>query len=396
MCRLIFFIFLYSIFFSSCSDSKSAAPVEEKLPEVVNNDSVNKILKEIHAFDKAKSLAALFKKKSKGGKFNGCVLIAQQGQIIYQYAYGYSNIKKKDTLKLNSAFQLASTSKTLTAAAILLLKDEGKLKLTDTLQRYFPGFPYGNITIHDLLTHRSGLGNYLYFGEPLCDERNCYKGMILNNATLLTMMMNERPSTYFAPARKFAYCNTNYALLALIIEQVSGMTYSDFLEQRIFKPLGMKNTWVHEAQKDAMYKNKTVGHTGFGKVEEEEYADEVLGDKGIYSTVGDLLLWDQALYTEKILKKETIEAAFTGYSNEHKGKRNYGYGWRLVDNGKNNKTIYHNGWWHGYNSLFFRRPSDRTTVIILSNRDNRSIYHIEDILEILDPHSASGGDTGVE
>lgn len=396
MCRLIFFIFFYSIVFFSCSNNKSAVPVEEKLPQTVSNDSINKILKQIHAFEKAKSLAVLFKKKSKEGRFNGCVLVAQQGQIIYQYAYGYANIKTKDSLKLNSAFQLSSTSKTLTAAAILLLKDEGKLKLTDTLQHYFPGFPYRNITIHDLLTHRSGLGNYLYFGEPLCDERNCYKGMILNNATLLTMMMNERPSTYFAPAKKFAYCNTNYALLALIIEQVSGMSYSDFLEQRIFKPLGMNNTWVHQAEKDAQHKNKTVGHTGFGKLEEEEYADEVLGDKGIYSTVGDLLLWDQALYTEKLLKKKTIEEAFTGYSNEHKGKRNYGYGWRLVDNGKNNKAIYHNGWWHGYNSLFYRRPSDRTTVIILSNRDNRSIYHIEDILEILDPHAASGGDTGVE
>ena len=111
----------------------------------------------------------------------------------------------------------------------------------------------------------------------------------------------------------------------------------------------------------------------------------------MYSTTGDLLLWDQALYTGKLLKSTTIEEAFTGYSHEHKGKRNYGYGWRIAENGKNNKAIYHNGWWHGYNSVFFRRPADRTTVIILSNRDNHSLYQIQDILEVLDPHIYTPG-----
>lgn len=391
MCRLIFPIFLVVISLFSCSsNNKPVGKAEEVLSQPVSNDSINKILKEIHATEKAKALAVLFKEKSRKGRFNGVALIAQQGQIIYQYAYGYSNVKKRDSLTMNSEFQLASTSKTLTAAAILLLKDEGKLKLTDTLQKYFPGLPYRNITIHDLLTHRSGLGNYLYFGEPFCDENNCYRGTILNNANLLTMMMNEKPPTYFVPARKFAYCNTNYALLALIVENVSGMSYSDFMDQRIFQPLGMKNTWVHSSTEDAKHKHKTMGHTSAGRLEETSYADEVLGDKGIYSTAGDLLLWDQALYTERLLKSETIENAFKGYSNEHKGKRNYGYGWRITDNGKNNKAIYHNGWWHGYNSLFFRRPADKTTVIILSNRDNRSIYHIEDILEILNPQLYAG------
>ncbi len=386
MWRLILcFVFLVFIQFS-CSDTKSSAPVEEVLSEAVSNDSINKILKKIHATEKAKSLAALFKQKSKKGRFNGCVLIAQQGQVIYESSSGYSNIKSKELLSLNSAFQLASTSKTFTAAAILKLKDEGKLKVTDTLQKYFPSFPYKNITIHDLLTHRSGLGNYLYFGEPLCDQGNCYRGTILNNANLLNMMLNERPATYFVPARKFAYCNTNYALLALIVEQVSGLSFPDYMEKEVFEPLGMHNTWVHTAANDAKHKNKTVGHTSSGKLEESDYGDEVLGDKGIYSTVSDLLIWDQSLYTEKLLKKETLEEAFTGYSNEHKGKRNYGYGWRIIDNGKGNKAIYHNGWWHGYNAVFFRRPADRTTVIILSNRDNHSLYQIQDILEILDPH----------
>ena len=152
----------------------------------------------------------------------------------------------------------------------------------------------------------------------------------------------------------------------------------------------MRHSWIHDIRKDARHPEKTMGHTSAGKLEETSYADEVLGDKGIYSTAGDLLLWDQAFYSEKLLKRKTIEEAFTGYSNEHKGKRNYGYGWRINDDGNGNKAIYHNGWWHGYNSIFFRRPADKTTVIILSNRDNHNIYHIEDILKILNPQLYTG------
>jgi CubicO group peptidase (beta-lactamase class C family) len=160
------------------------------------------------------------------------------------------------------------------------------------------------------------------------------------------------------------------------------------MQKNIFTPLGMKNTWVRTPSNyNTNSKTATVGHTPFFKVEENEYADAVVGDKGIYSTVEDLFLWDQALYSTKLLKQQTIAEAFTGYSNEHRGKRNYGYGWRLVDNGHNDKIVYHNGWWHGYNSLFFRRPSDRTTIIILSNKDNRSIYQIQDIVAILNPYS---------
>lgn len=388
MCRTLIFSFIICLItFGSCSNKK-APSTKNSDTLTVNNDSILKILKTIHASTKAKQLDSLFKRKANTGRFNGAVLIAQEGQIIYEFASGYSNIKTKDSLTKKSVFQLASTSKTLTAAAILLLKDQGKLKLTDTLQKYFPSFPYPNITIQNLLSHRSGLGNYLYFGEPYCDDNYCYNGKILNNNTLLGMMMNEKPTRYSPPNKKFQYCNTNYALLASIIEKVSSTSYSDFMQKNIFTPLGMKSTWVRTPTNyHTNIKTATVGHTPFFKVEENEYADAVVGDKGIYSTVEDLFLWDQALYSNKLLKQQTIAEAFTGYSHEHRGKRNYGYGWRLLDNGNNDKIVYHNGWWHGYNSLFFRRPSDRTTIIILSNKDNRSIYQIQDIVAILNPYS---------
>ncbi|MES2140165.1 MAG: serine hydrolase domain-containing protein [Bacteroidota bacterium] len=379
------FYIVLSFFLLSCGENQPAS--KDITTTAINQDSINKILKNIHASEKSKQLNVLFENKVKTVGFNGCILIAQKGQIIYKNVFGFSNLKTKDSLKINSAFQLASTSKTLTAAAILLLKEQGKLNLSDNIQKFFPNFPYHNITVQMLLTHRSGLSNYIYFGEPYCDANNCYNGKTFDNNSVIQIMMTAKPELYASPNKKFEYCNTNYALLASIVEKISGLSFADFMAQNIFKPLEMNNTWVHNPKNDSIFKNKTIGHNASGYMEKETYADDVVGDKGIYSTVEDLFKWDQALYTEKILKKGTIEEAFTGYSNEHKGKRNYGYGWRMIDEGEGNKVVYHNGWWHGYSTLFYRRLSDQTTVILLSNKYNSNIYHIEDILSILNNDS---------
>jgi CubicO group peptidase (beta-lactamase class C family) len=387
MIRRLYFIFFCFIFLFACKSKTPAEHIEQETSNLTNRDSIAQILKEIHAAEKAKQLDIIFKNKVKTAGFNGCVLIAQRGQIIYKNAFGFKNIKTKAPLTTSSAFQLASASKTLTAAAILLLKDQDKLKLTDDVQKYFPEFPYQNISINLLLSHRSGLSNYVYFCEPYCDANNCYNGKVFDNNSALQIMIHTKPSPYAAPNKKFEYCNTNYALLALIVEKISGKSFADFMEQNIFKPLAMNDTWIHNPRTDSQHKNKTIGHTAAGKFEDETYADDVVGDKGVYSTIEDLFKWDRALYSEKLLKKETIAEAFTGYSNEHKGKRNYGYGWRLIDNGKGDKIIYHNGWWHGYATLFYRKPSTESCVIILSNKYNGNIYQIKDILTVLDKNT---------
>ncbi len=370
---------------NSCTNTCAKSPkVISNVPVLAENtDSINKIRMEIKATEKAKLLDVVFKDEAKLKGFNGVVLIAQRGQVIYEKAFGYANIKKKDSLKLNSVFQLSSSSKTLTAAAIMLLVEQGKLKLTDSIQQYLPNFPYHHINIKMLLTHRSGLSNYVYDCEPYCEKPNLYNGCLFTNKSMLELLVLKKPPLYYLPNKKFEYCNTNYALLPLIIEKVTGMSFADYMKKNIFEPLGMNDTWVHDAKTDSMHKNVTVGHNASGSLEKTVFADDVVGDKGIYSTVEDMFKWDQALYSEKLLKKETIEESFTGYSNEHKGKRNYGYGWRMIDNGNGNKIVYHNGWWHGYNSEFLRRLNDKTTIIILSNKDNRMAYQIKDVLPIL-------------
>lgn len=379
-----FFLLLFACGATQTSEEQSGRAA---VPEG-SADSLQKLLQQIHAKEKAYSIDTLFRNKVKYAGFNGCVLVAQEGQIIYEKAFGYANFQAKDSLRLGSAFQLASASKTLTSAAVLLLRDQGKLKLSDDVRKYLPGFPYASVTIQLLLTHRSGLGNYIYFCEPFCQKPNLYNGGIFDNAAMLRIIKEARPGVYAQPDKKFEYCNTNYALLALIVEKVSGMPFREFMETSIFRPLGMNNTWIHDPATDGTHANKTTGYTASGRPEEDTYADDVIGDKGVYSTVEDLFRWDQALYSGKLLKKETIAEAFKGYSNEHKGKRNYGYGWRMIDDGKNPKIIYHNGWWHGYNSLFLRRPADRTTIIVLSNKYNRSAYQVQGVLSILSGASA--------
>lgn len=356
---------------------------------LLDSDSISILKASLHADEKAAVLDTLFSNRVKRTGFNGCVLVAQRGLILYEKAFGLAAFQSKDTLALNSAFQLASASKTITAGAVLLLKDREKLALDDEVQKYLPEFPYKGISIKMLLNHRSGLFNYIYACEPFCDKPNQYNGNYFDNAAMLKIIAEQKPAVYSLPNKKFEYSNTNYAILALVIEKASGQRFADFVEEQIFKPLGMNDSWVHDPAKTGERKNKTTGHNAKGKPEDEVYADDVLGDKGIYSTVEDLLKWDQALYTENILKKGTLEEAFKGYSFEHRGKRNYGLGWRLVDDGKNPKIIYHNGWWHGYNSLFFRRPSDQTTIIILSNKYNRSTYQVQDVLQVLDENSVT-------
>jgi CubicO group peptidase (beta-lactamase class C family) len=381
---LTYFSFL--VFLAACNAAATGS--DKKIADLPpDQDSINKILVKIHAKEKAFCIDTLFKNKVKLSGFNGCVLVAQAGQIIYKKSFGFSNFKTKDSLHFNSAFQLASASKTLTAGAILLLKDQGKLKLSDSVQQFFPKFPYHGITIKMLLTHRSGLGNYVYFCEPYCSD--CSNGKIFDNKAMMQVIEEHKPDVYSRPDKKFEYCNTNYSILALIVEKVSGMRFQEFMDASIFKPLGMNDTWIHDPSTDVKHTNKTIGYNGAGKMEEDTYADDVIGDKGVYSTVDDMFKWDQALYSEKLLKKSTIDEAFKGYSNEHKGKRNYGYGWRMIDDGKNPKVIYHNGWWHGYNSLFLRRPADETTIIVLSNKYNRTAYQMQGVLAILNGNNSA-------
>lgn len=310
------------------------------------------------------------------GGFNGSILVAKEGNIIYESYYGYTDpIQKRDTLTAASAFHLASVSKTFTAMGILKLWELKKLSLEDSIASYFPHFPYPGITIKMLLSHRSGLPNYTHYLEAYKWD----KKKMVTNADILNSLYTLRPPLDFASGRHFAYCNTNYALLALIIEKVSGESYGNFMKNTFFIPLGMNDTYVYAPEDSARampsfeWNNRKFG---------QGFLDRVYGDKNIYSTVRDMLKWDQALYPGILFKQQTLYSAFEPYSFEKEGKRNYGLGWRmtLLDNGK--KLLYHNGWWHGNNTVFIRLIDEKATIIVLGNKFNRKIYSTRYICDL--------------
>jgi CubicO group peptidase (beta-lactamase class C family) len=298
--------------------------------------------------------------------FNGGILVAKDGAIVYEKYAGYADLRKKDSLTSSTPMHIASTGKTFTAMALLRLVQENKLSLSDSVQKFFPGFPYKDITVRMLLSHRSGLPNYLYFMET--EKRN--KRYISNN-DVLDYLVTKKPNMSFTAGRRFNYCNTNFVLIALIIEKISGKSFPAFMQEQVFGPLQMKNTYVFTLVDTA---TATPSFKANGGYWQNDMTDGTYGDKNIYTTPQDLLKWDQALYTEQFLTKPFLDSAFTPSSNERPSIHNYGLGWRMlmIPNGK--KVIYHFGRWHGCNAAFARLVDEKVTIIILGNKYNSNIY----------------------
>nr|WP_294906137.1 serine hydrolase domain-containing protein [uncultured Lacibacter sp.] len=329
--------------------------------------------------DRCRKIAEDFYDSSlKRSGFNGGMLVAKKGQIVFEKYNGMVRLKGTDSITSSTPFHIASTTKTFTAMAVLKLAEEGKLNINDSLQKFFPGFPYEGMTVKILLNQRSGLPNYAYFLEKLKWDN---KVKVTNEDVLNTLIVH-KPQLQYPVNRRFNYSNTNFVLLALVIEKVSGMSYADYLAETFFKPLYMTNTKVFNRADSATV---TPSYMWNGVQEAFTYLDVTYGDKNIYSTVRDLLKWDQALYSNKLFKQATLDSAFQPYSFEKPGIHNYGLGWRMYTLANDKKIIYHNGWWHGNNSTFYRVVPDSVTIIILGNKFNRNIYRVKPLIEALTP-----------
>jgi CubicO group peptidase (beta-lactamase class C family) len=298
--------------------------------------------------------------------FNGSILVAKDGAIVYEKYAGFADLRTKDSMTSSTPLHIASTGKTFTAMALLRLVQENKLSLNDSMHKFFPGFPYVGITVQMLLSHRSGLPNYLYFMEA--EKKN---KEYINNTDVLNFLVAKKPGLNYTSGKRFNYCNTNYVLIALIIEKISGKTFPAFMQEQVFGPLQMRNTYVFSLADTVKVTPTFKANGGFWQ---NDMTDGTYGDKNIYSTPQDLLKWDQALYTEQFLSKAFLDSAFTPYSNERPSIHNYGLGWRMlmIPNGK--KVIYHFGRWHGCNAAFARLVDEKVTIIILGNKYNSNIY----------------------
>lgn len=305
--------------------------------------------------------------------FSGGILVAKNGEIIFEQYNGFSHFSTQEKITENTPIHIASVSKPLTALAILKLFEENKLQLTDSIQHFFPNFPYHAVTIMQLLSHRSGLPNYLYFMDTAWN-----KNLKATNIDVLNFMIEKQPEAYAMPDKVFHYCNTNYVLLALIVEKLTHQAFPDYMQEKIFTPLTMKDTYVFSIKDTSNY---TPSYSYNDKPFALEPFDCIYGDKNVYSTVRDLLKLDNALYQHTIISTTTTQKAFTGYSKEKKGFKNYGLGFRLfIDNA--DTVVYHGGWWHGNNALFTRLLKDTATIITLGNKYNRSIYNTKQLATI--------------
>lgn len=394
-------IILFSFFVVLSCGSQPSPELKEPVTPVKKTGFTALAPKEKEYY--ANTIAPLYQSLLLRTGFNGGIILAKKGEIVFEDYHGLINFKTKEPITSTTPFHIASISKTFTSAVILKLMEEGKLSLDDKVEKYLPTFPYANITIKNLLSHRSGLPKYDHFldgtittvvmvknkkGKMVKRTRTSkapvqYTGLP-SNKDLLQYMITHHPPLESLPDHRYSYCNTNYSMLALIVEQITNMPFPEYMANNVFKPLGMTSTYIFSIKDTANY---VPSYNYNGSPFRLEKLDCIYGDKNVYSTVRDLLLWDRALYLGTFVNTKTLEMAYQPYSNEKRGNKNYGLGWHLFIKPPEPTIIYHNGWWHGNNAVFKRLVADSATVIILGNKFNRNIWAAGKISSVFTGHA---------
>lgn len=307
-----------------------------------------------------RKIDSLMQYSYENGIFNGAVLVSKDGKAIYKNALGYADKDNNRKLNKASVFYLASVSKQFTTMAIMLLKEQKKLSYDDTLSKYFPEFPeYANtVTIKQLMTHTSGIADHYRLG--------IYKKGLSNSDVVEELL--KQTALDFQPGTKFSYSNGGYVLLSLIVGKVAAMPFHKFMETNIFKPLGMNNTLVYDESTPEI-ENRAVGYNQAGAL--DDYEIFTTGAGGMYSTLDDLHLWDQALYAEKLISKATLEEAFTSATLTNGELTNYGYGWGISEK-EGRKVVQHSGGLSGYRTFIKRNLYNNSGYILLTNHGDAS------------------------
>src|SRR6195952_1106403 len=315
--------------------------------------------------------------------FNGNILVAKHGKIIYENALGWADHLKRDSLHINSQFQLASVTKTMTSTAILQLMERGKLRLDQNVKDFFPNFPYDGVTIKLLLTHRSGMMNYVYFTDDLYRAQHLKQSVGLSNKDEMALIAKYKPNPFNKPDKRFLYNNSNFMVLGSIIEKVTGIPYAQYMKENVFKPAGMEHTAVYSKATYTKIPVDVVGHDrGQWRYSvAQNFLDGPVGDKGIYSTVGDLYLYDRAMRAAKLIKQSTMDSAYTPRNPWIHGHFSYGFGWRIFE-APGQKVIYHTGWWHGFRHIYLRDIKDDITIVLLTNLSNGSLLKLDELFKV--------------
>ncbi|WP_411972830.1 serine hydrolase domain-containing protein [Sphingobacterium sp. Lzh-3] len=329
-------------------------------------------------------LDSLFQSLNTDGELSGAFLIVDSGQVVFEKYLGFQDASKTKRITSNSRFELASVSKQFTAMAIMQLEEQGKISYDDDIVKYFPRLKFKNVRVKNLLRHTSGIPDFFSFPEKWVDTKKINK-----NSDILKILEEHVDSVLFKPGEQCSYSNTNYLLLALIVEKVSGQPFAVYMQKFIFKPAEMRNTSVFSAHSPhADLKNYAKGITyniqnkNFINVDDFEtykyatYFDGVSGPYGISSTAEDLLKWDRALQNFTLLKRDNFIKAISSdtLNNGKLISRHHmyeGLGWVFMDSTNNeNKMHFHTGGYPGYQTILVRNPENQWYFVALINKSN--------------------------
>ena len=329
----------------------------------------------IHSADGQKDLDTWLSTLASEGKFNGGVLLVKEGTPVFINAYGYTDHTRKERLTSKSSFRLASVSKQFTAMGIMLLKEKRLVDYDAPVTTYIPEFPYKEATVRHLLTMTSGIPDgYLQLAEK--HKSDIGKRLSIQEAVTLLCTY---PSKAAAPNSWYNYSNSNYILLAGIIEKVSGQSFEAYMQQNIFSPLQMKNARVWNLfSKDSTFPNKTLGFEKSGETYIPLYPtfiDGVSGDGGIFASLEDFVIWDTALYGDTLLPQESLQEAFQPVTLSDGSVSTYGFGWGLGDD-----SVQHSGGWLAARTFIYRNTKTKTCLVILDNSANRYFGNIQEEL----------------
>lgn len=310
--------------------------------------------------------------------WSGTILVAQKGNVLISQGYGLANRENDVPNTSQTKFAIGSMTKAFTAMAIMMLQEKGQLTVQDPICKYISDCPaaWKPITLHQLLIHTSGIQNYSESNLPVINNMTTCQELTLEEAMAILKTLPQD----FAPGAQFHYSNSGYYLLGAVIEKVSGESYETFIRQNILQPLGMSETGYdrlstimkNRASGYSIDQNGDIVNTPFWDVSQRYSAG------GLYSTVGDLYKWDQALYTDQLVSKETLTTVFTSMVSVP-DVGGYGYGWFISQQSGHN-VIWHSGDFPGFHSQITRYPDDQVTIIVLTNVDNENPYQITNAL----------------
>ncbi|MBL7811364.1 MAG: beta-lactamase family protein [Bacteroidetes bacterium] len=349
-------IYTYLLLISACTQA-----AKKTSDHSTRNDlQVESIDSSLHfSKDREAAIAGYFQTMHQRWQYSGSTLVYQRDSF-YQWCAGSADSAHALTLKM--PMQIASLSKPFCATAVMQMILKNKLKLSDSLRHFFPELPYHSVTIEHLLSHSSGIPEYVFFA----DHHRTDSSGLLTNAGVIQLFAEKKPPFWFAPGKKHHYVNTNFVLLASILEKISGKPYPALLQELIFKPLGMLQTRVLSPG-ESVLGMPVQGHYGNGAVFPDDYQDGTYGDKNIVSTASDLFRFYRGL-RDNTLFPEVMRTVMTRVRWSHaRGESDYGLGWRRREI-FGEDWIFHTGWWHGFRANFYFCFTSDKCVVTLSNR----------------------------